>query len=83
MGDRCSSAWDRPSRTPRRICVENHRALAVVTRQNDAERTDLGGLTPGEPKTVSGPLDWVAVKSKYFVTGVLAYDSTGGADRRR
>jgi YidC/Oxa1 family membrane protein insertase len=58
--------------------VENHRALAVVTRKSDAERTDLGGLTPGEPKTVSGPLDWVAFKSKYFVTGVLAYDSAGG-----
>ena len=58
--------------------VENHRALAVVTRQNDAERTDLASLTPGEPKTVSGPLDWVAFKSKYFVTGLLAYDSTGG-----
>jgi YidC/Oxa1 family membrane protein insertase len=58
--------------------VENHRALAVVTRRNDAERTDLGGLTPGEPKTVSGPLDWVAFKSKYFVTGILDYDSTGG-----
>ena len=27
---------------------------------------------------MSGPLDWVAMKSKYFVTGVLAYDSTGG-----
>jgi YidC/Oxa1 family membrane protein insertase len=58
--------------------TENHRALAVVTRQNDAERTDLGGLTPGQPKTISGPLDWVAFKSKYFVTGILAYDSTGG-----
>jgi YidC/Oxa1 family membrane protein insertase len=58
--------------------VENHRALAVVTRRNDAERTDLASLTPGEPKTVSGPLDWAAFKSKYFVTGVLAYDSTGG-----
>jgi YidC/Oxa1 family membrane protein insertase len=58
--------------------VENHRALAVVTRRTDAERTDLASLTPGEPKTVSGPLDWVAFKSKYFVTGVLAYDSTGG-----
>jgi YidC/Oxa1 family membrane protein insertase len=58
--------------------VENHRALAVVTRRNDAERTDLASLTSGEPKTVSGPLDWVAIKSKYFVTGILAYDSTGG-----
>jgi YidC/Oxa1 family membrane protein insertase len=57
---------------------ENHHALAVVTRQNDAQRTDLGSLKPGETKTVSGPLDWAAIKSKYFVTGVLDYDSTGG-----
>ncbi len=57
---------------------ENHRALAVVTRHNDAERIDLSGLKAGETRTVSGPLDWVAMKSKYFVTGVLAYDSTGG-----
>jgi len=58
--------------------TENHRALAVVARQNDAERTDLGSLTPGQPKTLSGPLDWVAFKSKYFVTGIFDYDSTGG-----
>jgi YidC/Oxa1 family membrane protein insertase len=57
---------------------ENHHALAVVTRQNDAERTDFSSLKPGETRTVSGPLDWVAIKSKYFVTGLLAYDSTGG-----
>ncbi len=57
---------------------ENHHALAVVTRRGDAERIDLGSLKPGETRTVSGPLDWVAMKSKYFVTGVLAYDSTGG-----
>ncbi len=58
---------------------ENHQALALVTRRNEAERTDLAGLDPGEPKTISGPLEWAAVKSKYFVTGVLAFDSTGGA----
>ncbi len=58
--------------------VENHRALAVVTRRDDAERIDLASLKPGETRTVSGPLDWVAMKSKYFVTGILAYDSTGG-----
>jgi YidC/Oxa1 family membrane protein insertase len=57
---------------------ENHHALAVVTRQNDAERTDFSSLKPGETKTVSGPLDWAAIKSKYFVTGLLDYDSTGG-----
>ena len=58
--------------------TENHRALALVTKHDDTERLDFGGLKPGEPKTVSGPLEWAAVKSKYFVTGVLAYDSTGG-----
>jgi YidC/Oxa1 family membrane protein insertase len=58
---------------------ENHRALALVTKHNDTERLDFAGLKPGEPKTVSGPLEWAAVKSKYFVIGVLAFDSTGGS----
>jgi YidC/Oxa1 family membrane protein insertase len=58
---------------------ENHRALALVTKHNDTERLDFGGLKPGEPKTVSGPLEWAAVKSKYFVTGILAFDSSGGS----
>ena len=57
---------------------ENHRALALVTKHQDTERMDFAGLKPGEPKTVSGPLEWAAVKSKYFITGVLAFDSTGG-----
>src|SRR5919107_132586 len=58
---------------------ENHRALALVTKHNDTERLDFGGLKAGEPKTVSGPLEWAAVKSKYFVTGLLAFDSAGGS----
>jgi YidC/Oxa1 family membrane protein insertase len=59
--------------------VENQHALALVTKRGEAERLDFSGLKPGEPKTVSGPLEWAAVKSKYFVTAVLAFDSTGGA----
>jgi YidC/Oxa1 family membrane protein insertase len=58
---------------------ENHRALAIVTKQGDAERTDFASLKPGEPKTLSGPFEWVAVKSKYFVTALLAFDSAGGS----
>jgi YidC/Oxa1 family membrane protein insertase len=58
---------------------ENHRALALVTKQGDAERTDFSSLKPGGPKTLSGPFEWAAVKSKYFVTGVLAFDSATGA----
>ncbi|HEV8613643.1 MAG TPA: membrane protein insertase YidC, partial [Gemmatimonadales bacterium] len=57
---------------------ENHRALALVTKQNDAERTDFSSLKPGDPKTLSGPFEWVAVKSKYFVTALLAFDSASG-----
>ena len=29
---------------------ENHRALALVTKQNEAERTDFASLKPGEPR---------------------------------
>jgi len=57
---------------------ENQRALALVTKRNEADRTDFSGLKPGEPRTISGPLEWAAIKSKYFVTAVLAFDSTGG-----
>ena len=57
---------------------ENHRALALVTKRNETERTDFASLKPGEPHTISGPLDWAAIKSKYFVAAVLAFDSAGG-----
>ena len=50
----------------------------LVTKHNETERTDFSGLKPGEPKTISGPLEWAAIKSKYFVTAVLALDSTRG-----
>ena len=43
---------------------ENHRALAIVTKHGETERLDLARLAPGEPKTVSGPLEWAAMKSK-------------------
>ena len=56
--------------------TENRHALALVTKHNDTERTDFSGLEPGEPKVISGPLEWAAIKSKYFVTAVLALDST-------
>ncbi|MGH7498163.1 MAG: membrane protein insertase YidC [Gemmatimonadales bacterium] len=57
---------------------ENHHALALVTKHNEADRTDFSSLKPGEPRTISGPLEWAAIKSKYFVTAILAFDSTGG-----
>jgi YidC/Oxa1 family membrane protein insertase len=58
--------------------VEQHRASSVVTHQAAAERHDFSGLKAGEVTSLAGPFDWVAVKSKYFVAGLIAYDSTGG-----
>ena len=57
---------------------ENQQALALVTKRDEAERTNFTGIEPGETKMVSGPLEWAAIKSKYFVTAVLAFDSAGG-----
>ena len=57
---------------------ENHRDLALVTKRDDTERTDFASLEPGERRALSGPFQWVAVKSKYFVTGLIAADSSGG-----
>jgi YidC/Oxa1 family membrane protein insertase len=57
---------------------ENHRDLALVTRGNDVDRNDLAKLDPAEPATLSGPFQWAALKSKYFVTGLLAGDTVGG-----
>jgi YidC/Oxa1 family membrane protein insertase len=57
---------------------ENQRELAIVTKRDDTERTDLQSLEPGERRSLSGPFQWTALKSKYFVTGVIADDTTGG-----
>ena len=57
---------------------ENHRDLALVVKRDDTERTNLESLEPGEHRVLSGPFRWAALKSKYFVTGVMAADSTGG-----
>lgn len=57
---------------------ENQRELALVTKQDEPARTSLSDLDPGEVRTLSGPFQWTALKSKYFVTGLFAFDSAGG-----
>ena len=57
--------------------VSNHNEYSVVTKQNKSELTRFSRLQPGLLTTLSGPFEWVAVKSKYFVTGLLAFDTTG------
>jgi len=55
--------------------VEHARELGVVTRNTKSELTHFSSLKPGEPVLLSGPFQWVALKSKYFVTGVIAPDT--------
>jgi len=56
--------------------IDNQRSLAVVTELNGAQATPFRKLKAGEATALAGPFDWVAVKSKYFVTAVFALDTT-------
>ena len=53
---------------------ENTRNMGFVTRDGGSSFTRFSSLDPGETVIEPGPFDWVAVKSKYFVTAVLAVD---------
>lgn len=57
--------------------IENQRSLsfAYEVAQRGAKGTAFAKLDPGERVVVPGPLTWVAMKSKYFIVGVLARDS--------
>jgi YidC/Oxa1 family membrane protein insertase len=63
--------------------LEHHRELGVVVKDGKASLTRFMSLTRKVdagyvPRYVafSGPFEWVAVKSKYFVTALLALDTT-------
>lgn len=57
--------------------AENHRESGIVTKQSDTDLTRFSSLEPLVRTVMSGPFEWVAVKSKYFVAGFFSYDSTG------
>jgi YidC/Oxa1 family membrane protein insertase len=61
--------------------AQNVHAFAFVTKDTEAHRHDFSGLKPGVPSVVSGPFEWVAVKSKYFVASLFAFDSTSTTGR--
>jgi len=54
--------------------LADHRTLAYSFKpQRDRARSVLfNSLDPGEKTLETGPLNWVAVKNKYFVFGILA-----------
>jgi YidC/Oxa1 family membrane protein insertase len=56
--------------------VEHLRELAVVTKARETKKTGFASLEPGQPTELSGPFEWVAIKSKYFVAAIFAVDTT-------
>jgi YidC/Oxa1 family membrane protein insertase len=54
--------------------IADHRSLAYSFKpERDHARSVLfGSLDPGDKTLEPGPLSWIAVKSKYFVMGILA-----------
>lgn len=54
--------------------ADDFRAYAVVTGRNGAEQLNFRSLDPGETRALEGPLDWVAMKSKYFLVTVLTVE---------
>ncbi|MEO8450436.1 MAG: membrane protein insertase YidC [Gemmatimonadota bacterium] len=52
------------------------RESGLVTKDTKSTLKRFMELKVGEPIAINGPFEWVAVKSKYFVTALLAFDST-------
>jgi len=54
--------------------ADDQRSFAYVVKalRGDPQGTAFSKLDPGETKTEAGPITWAAVKSKYFVVGLLA-----------
>ena len=54
--------------------IEDHRTLAFSfkPKRDHARSVLFGSLDPGERTLEAGPLNWVAIKNKYFVFGILA-----------
>ena len=55
---------------------ENIAQSGIVTKFEKSHVTLFGKLKPRVMTTMNGPFEWVAVKSKYFVAGLFAYDSS-------
>ncbi len=58
--------------------VEDRRGIAVSFKPvaRGASQIGLGSLDPNETRIQAGPLRWVALKSKYFILGVVVADTS-------
>ncbi len=55
----------------------NYYEYGVVTKTDESSLLRFSKLKPGEARTLNGPFEWAAVKSKYFVTAVLTLEQDG------
>ena len=53
----------------------NQYEAGVVTKTDESQLKRFAALPAGQSTVLSGPFEWVAVKSKYFVAALLAIDS--------
>jgi len=54
---------------------QRHYGFAYEVATRGSKGTAFGKLDPGERALVQGPLNWVALKNKYFIVGALTRDS--------
>ena len=52
--------------------VTDYNEYAVVTKATKTQKTYFKSLDPGERAVLDGPFEWVALKSKYFFTAIMA-----------
>jgi YidC/Oxa1 family membrane protein insertase len=55
----------------------NYYEYGVVTKTDESSLLRFSKLKAGEARTLNGPFEWAAVKSKYFVTAVLTLEQDG------
>jgi YidC/Oxa1 family membrane protein insertase len=63
--------------------VDNARQSGIVTKLDKTTLLHFSSLKPRIVTPISGPFEWAAVKSKYFVAGLFSYDSTTEGVRGR
>ncbi len=54
--------------------IVDFRSFGVVTKNRSTDNLKFTSLDFGEMRTLAGPFEWVAIKSKYFLAAVLAID---------
>lgn len=52
----------------------NVRAFSLTTRGRSLDNIKFSSLDPGEVEAVSGPFDWISLRSKYFVAALLTIE---------